>query len=94
MGAPLGPDSAGFKDPFIQRALWPVFGWPEIPMMAGVALLGAMHTDNAGFPVGASLEFARAIEQRYLALGGQIHYPRPGGAYPGRGRPRRGSQTL
>jgi phytoene dehydrogenase-like protein len=66
--------SAGFKDPFIQRALWPVFGWPEIPMMAGVALLGAMHTDNAGFPVGGSLEFARAIEQRYLALGGQIHY--------------------
>ena len=66
--------AAGFKDPFIQRALPPVFGWPEIPMMAGVALLASMHNHNAGFPVGASLEFARAMEKRYLALGGEIHY--------------------
>jgi phytoene dehydrogenase-like protein len=29
---------------------------------------------NAGFPAGGSLEFARAIEQRYLALGGKISY--------------------
>jgi phytoene dehydrogenase-like protein len=33
-----------------------------------------MHNKNAGFPVGASLDFARAIEKRYLELGGQIHY--------------------
>ncbi|HSQ17489.1 MAG TPA: NAD(P)/FAD-dependent oxidoreductase [Anaerolineales bacterium] len=66
--------SAGFKDPFVQRALPVIFGWPEIPMMAGIALLASMHTDNAGFPAGASLEFARTIERRYLALGGQIHY--------------------
>jgi phytoene dehydrogenase-like protein len=33
-----------------------------------------MHTGNAGFPVGGSLEFARAIERRFLALGGEIQY--------------------
>ena len=42
--------------------------------MMGMTLLAYMHTGNAGFPVGASLEFARAVEQRYLELGGEIHY--------------------
>jgi len=63
-----------FKDPLLQRALPHVFGWPEIPMMAGISLLASMNSGNAGFPTGASLEFARAIEQRYLELGGEIHY--------------------
>ena len=66
--------AAGFKNDFLQRALPVVFGWPEIPMMAAIMLLAAMHSGNAGFPVGASLEFARAIEKRYLELGGEIHY--------------------
>jgi phytoene dehydrogenase-like protein len=51
-----------------------LFAWPEIPMMAGISLLAYMQLGNAGFPAGGSLEFARAIERRYLALGGQIHY--------------------
>jgi len=42
--------------------------------MMGMMLLAFMHNGNAGFPVGASLEFARAIEKRYLNLGGKIHY--------------------
>lgn len=63
-----------FDDPFLQKALPEMFAWPEIPVMAGLSLLAYMHTGNAGFPTGGSLEFARAIERRYLALGGQIHY--------------------
>jgi phytoene dehydrogenase-like protein len=43
-------------------------------MMAAASLLAYMHTGNAGFPAGGSLEFARAIEKRYLELGGEIHY--------------------
>lgn len=68
-------DFAGkFKDPFLRRAIPQIFAWPEIPMMAGLSLLASMHVRNAGFPVGGSLEFARAIERRYLELGGEIHY--------------------
>jgi phytoene dehydrogenase-like protein len=63
-----------FKDPFLRRAFPHVFAWPEIPMMAGISLLAYMQTGNAGFPQGGSLEFARAVERRYLDLGGQIHY--------------------
>jgi phytoene dehydrogenase-like protein len=36
--------------------------------------LASMHNKDAGYPIGGSLEFARAIEKRYLDLGGQIHY--------------------
>ncbi|MCA9972494.1 MAG: NAD(P)/FAD-dependent oxidoreductase [Anaerolineales bacterium] len=63
-----------FQDPLLRRALPKMFGWPDIPMMVGMSVLAYMHTHNAGFPVGGSLEFARAIERRYLALGGAIHY--------------------
>ena len=63
-----------FKDPFLREAFQHVFGWPEIPMMAALSLLAYMHVENAGFPVGGSLEFARALERRYLELGGDICY--------------------
>jgi phytoene dehydrogenase-like protein len=63
-----------FRSPFLRCAMPHLFAWPEIPMMAGISLLAYMHLGNAGFPAGGSLEFARAIERRYLALGGQIHY--------------------
>ena len=36
--------------------------------------LADLHRHNAGVPTGGSLEFARAIERRYLDLGGKIHY--------------------
>ncbi len=66
--------AARFHDPFLRRAVAQMFGWPEMPVMAGLSLLAYMHSGNAGFPTGGSLAFARAIEQRYLALGGRITY--------------------
>jgi phytoene dehydrogenase-like protein len=63
-----------FKDPFLRRAFPQMFAWSSIPTMVGMSLLAYMHNGNAGVPIGASLEFARAIEKRYLELGGQIHY--------------------
>jgi phytoene dehydrogenase-like protein len=68
-------DFAGrFKDPFLRRVIPQLFSWEEAPMMMGMSLLAYMHTGNAGFPAGGSLEFARALERRYLGLGGEIHY--------------------
>ncbi len=63
-----------FADPFLRKAIARMFGWPDMPMMGGMQLLAYMHTGNAGFPVGGSLDFARAVERRYLELGGVIHY--------------------
>jgi phytoene dehydrogenase-like protein len=38
------------------------------------ASLAWQHVKEAGYPVGGSLDFARAIEKRYLQLGGKISY--------------------
>lgn len=63
-----------FQDAFLRRAIPQMFGWSGIPLIAGLSLLAYMHRQNAGFPVGGSLAFAKRLEQRYLALGGKIHY--------------------
>ena len=64
-----------FKEPFLREAL-PIFfyGFPDIPMIIMLMTLAWSHKKSAGFPEGGSLEFARAIERRYLGLGGKIHY--------------------
>lgn len=63
-----------FKHPFLRRAIAQMFSWEEAPVMMGMSLLAYMHTKNAGFPQGGSLAFARAIEKRFLELGGEIRY--------------------
>jgi phytoene dehydrogenase-like protein len=63
-----------FRDPFLRQAIPLMFAWKSIPMMAGLMQLASMHAGNAGFPEGGSLEFVRAIERRYLELGGSVHY--------------------
>jgi phytoene dehydrogenase-like protein len=63
-----------FRDPFLRRAIPQMFSWDSIPVMVGMSLLAYMHTENAGFPLGGSLQFAEKIADRYLELGGEIHY--------------------
>jgi phytoene dehydrogenase-like protein len=66
-----------FKNPFL-REVFPLVPNlqhpPDFPMLALFSTLSWMHQKVAGYPVGGSLEFARAIEKRYLSLGGEIHY--------------------
>jgi len=69
-----GEFAARFKNPFLRRAIGQMFSWEEAPVMMGMSLLAYMHTQNAGFPTGGSLEFARAIEKRFIELGGEIRY--------------------
>ncbi len=68
--------AAQFKNPFLREAFSHVFGdfFPDSPMIFMLINLAWMHLKSAGYPVGGSLEFARAIERRYLDLGGEIHY--------------------
>ena len=63
-----------FRHPFLKKAVAQMFSWEEAPMMMGMMLLAYMHKGNAGFPVRASLEFASAIEKRYIESGGEIYY--------------------
>lgn len=63
-----------FSDPFLRQAFAVPFDLPDFPMVAMMMTLSWLHLRDAGYPIGGSLAFARAIEQRYLDLGGEIHY--------------------
>lgn len=66
---------ARFTDPFLQRA-FPViqYGSPGLPVAINLIFLASCHSRAFGWPAGGSLEFSRAIERRYLDLGGEVHY--------------------
>ncbi len=66
-----------FKNPFLREA-FPLNGTPPTrPMLHLLSNLALIQQKRLGYPVGGSLEFSRAIEQRYLALGGEISYKSP-----------------
>lgn len=67
--------AARFSDPLLRQAFRvAVDDLPDMPAMALMMVLAFMHAGDGCFPTGGSLEFARAIESRYLDLGGEIHY--------------------
>ncbi len=66
--------SARFSDPLLRHALCMAVDALDFPAVTLMMILAFMHNRDGGYPVGGSLEFARAIERRYLDLGGEIHY--------------------
>jgi phytoene dehydrogenase-like protein len=71
---PVHDFGARFNDPFLRRAFNTLFDIPDFPVLFIMMTLAWMHSRDAGYPIGGSLEFARAIERRYHDLGGQVHY--------------------
>jgi phytoene dehydrogenase-like protein len=66
--------SKRFKNPLLRQALLTYAELPDYPTIVLFMALAWHHQKYAGYAVGGSLEFARAIEQRYLGLGGEIDY--------------------
>ena len=66
--------AARFTDPFLRWALATMFDLPDLPTCGALLTLAWMHKRSAGYPVGGSLAFSRAIERRYLDLGGEVQY--------------------
>ncbi len=65
-----------FQNPLLRDA-WGHFMPPEISAMALPITMAGFHKKTQGYPIGGSLMFARAIEKRYLYLGGTVHYKSP-----------------
>lgn len=64
-----------FKNPFLREAFNQAYaGDIDMPMVAMLMVAAWLQTKNAGYPIGGSLEFAKAMERRYLDLGGEISY--------------------
>lgn len=65
----------GFANSDIREAFEKAFGIDEnFPAAGIIMMLTVMNIRSAGYPIGGSLEFAKAIEKRYLELGGKINY--------------------
>ena len=62
-----------FKDPFL-REVFDLSGMERFPVGILFLTLAWHHNRNGGYPIGGSLAFAKAIEERYRNLGGRIHY--------------------
>jgi phytoene dehydrogenase-like protein len=64
-----------FNDPFLRRAFGMInYDFENVPAIVALMFLSGCATEDFGWPEGGSLEIAGAIEQRYRALGGEIHY--------------------
>jgi len=65
--------AARLQDPFLRETFLQGFaGYGTMFFLLLYLVLQNMK--SAGYPIGGSLAFARAIEQRYIRLGGHIHY--------------------
>ena len=63
------------KNPFLRSAFTEMASEAEnFPMLALIMPLAWVNKKVAGYPLGGSLPFARAIEKRFLDLGGSIGY--------------------
>ncbi|HUI69760.1 MAG TPA: NAD(P)/FAD-dependent oxidoreductase, partial [Spirochaetia bacterium] len=68
---------AQFKDPLLRDVLEHAMYGASASVFPLVFTLATMNGKQAGYPLGGSLEFARAIEARLRDLGGTITYGAP-----------------
>jgi phytoene dehydrogenase-like protein len=75
-GTSLAEFAQRFKDSFLRESLPLFFQFspPDFPMMLCLSTLAMMNDREAGYPLGGSLPIAKALEARFLSLGGALHY--------------------
>ncbi len=62
-----------FKNPFMREMFVSAFGG-DFPLVMSLMTLGMQHQKVAGYVIGGALALVNAIEKRYKALGGKIHF--------------------
>lgn len=63
-----------FQDPLLRDVLFQMFPVKNLPAIMMIMPLAYFHNQQGGYPLGGSLAFARAIEKRFLSLGGKVSY--------------------
>ena len=73
---PLQDIARRFQSPILREALQEFAQLFSEDLPAAFFLLSVAwnHRKSFGYPVGGGLKFARAIERRFLELGGEVHY--------------------
>ncbi|MBV1767685.1 MAG: FAD-dependent oxidoreductase, partial [Methanobacterium sp.] len=71
---PLSEMAAKFKNPTLRKLFEMAFYWHDQTTAFCTMEIAQMGGGYSGYPIGGSLPVAKAIEQRYLDLGGEISY--------------------
>ena len=77
MRTPVSETVAGIHGKKLREAFTVLFGennMATFPVGGLMMMLGFMAKKSNGYPLGGSAAFARAIEKKYLELGGKVHY--------------------
>lgn len=62
------------SSPFLKEAFRLLFDGDEVKIMVMTFPLAYQDRKGTGYPIGGSYRFIRRFEERYLSLGGKIHY--------------------
>jgi len=62
-----------FNNPLLRDA-WQLIWFPEFSSIFMLMTISLLHQKRAGYVVGGSMKISRAVEKRYLDLGGEINY--------------------
>ena len=62
------------QNPFLREAFRMIFDGEEIPLIILTIPLAFSDLKGTGYPIGGSYRFVKRIEEKYLSLGGKIHY--------------------
>jgi len=69
----LGEFSKKCRNPLLARFFEFAFT-SEMPVLFIMFTFSWLNKKDAGYPIGGSLKFSRMFEQKYLELGGKVHY--------------------
>ncbi|HLP20066.1 MAG TPA: NAD(P)/FAD-dependent oxidoreductase, partial [Chitinophagales bacterium] len=69
--------AAKLKNPFLKESFEMLYDGEEVNLLVIYFPMASFDKKSAGYPVGGSLKFAERFEERYLKLGGKIHYHTP-----------------
>jgi phytoene dehydrogenase-like protein len=74
-GMPMTKYAEKFSDPYLKKTFPTIqYDWTETPTFVHLNMIGNCSSKNYGVVAGGSLEFSKAIVQRYQKLGGAINY--------------------
>lgn len=66
-----------FKNPFLREVFENLYDEHDVKMLVFNFPMASFDNRSAGYPIGGSLSWAKRIEEKYLTLGGKIHYNTP-----------------
>ena len=69
--------SRKFKNPFLRECLRLLFDDNEVNMLVFNIPMAVFDKKSAGYPIGGSLSWAKRLEEKFISLGGKMHYNTP-----------------